>query len=71
MSYILKIGDKFIGKVDSIRTPELKEVAKQTKNFDFEGWLAMELMKEEYEKIQLWCDNFRTDYLFSLLNPEE
>jgi hypothetical protein len=36
MSYTLKIGDKEVGKVDSIKTPQLKEVAKQTKGFDFD-----------------------------------
>jgi hypothetical protein len=78
MSYILKIGDKEVGKVDSIKTPQLKEVSKQTKGFDFETFIPtsnygffdaigipalIELGKS--------FENVRQHYIFSLLNPEE
>jgi hypothetical protein len=71
MSYTLKIGDKEVGKVNSIKTPQLKEVAKQTKGIDFEGWFVADLIKAGREQMQVFCENIRKDYVFSLLNPEE
>jgi hypothetical protein len=70
MSYTLKIGDKELGKVDSIKTPQLKEVTKQTKGIDFD-WFVADLIKAGREQMQVFCENIRKDYVFSLLNPEE
>jgi hypothetical protein len=66
MSYILKIGDKEIGKVDSIRTPEPNEMHKTSMTWggNDQRFQMSHIMQEIY-------DNARLHYTFAFLNPEE
>jgi hypothetical protein len=70
MSYTLKIGDKVIGKVDSIRTPELNEVAKTTEYFSHTSWFDA-IGYPALVKLTGLMEVLRQEYIFSLLNPEE